>query len=304
MPSQTNSRNSAPAELNPERTSETNAQEQKSTPTELNPERPFESGVSERKFSGNLIPYHNAKMIREAMDNGTAPFLPDEKGEIAARPIYNANTGFCLYAKDLILLQIVANNNPAADYSTIVATKSSIEAAHTSIKAGERGFFYNFKREDGSIGTTQFFFPEQTEHPERVIEAASKKISAAQGERRENGGNGLARRTIEITSPDAEEYLGKYMAACRTRSLLKCTPEVATEFKKNLSAVLDNQFAKKGEFRQDVGNLNNLLFNADKKSAEIVRQMNSELKKEQRKAQAQTKEKDDFLRPIAMEMSH
>ena len=68
--------------------------------------------------------------------------------------------------------------------------------------------------------------------------------------------------------------------------------------------MLDNQFAKKGEFRQDVGNLNNLLFNADKKSAEIVRQMNSELKKEQRKAQAQTKEKDDFLRPIAMEMSH
>ncbi len=254
--------------------SETNSQN--SALPELNPERPFESNVSEKKFSGNWIPYHNAKMIREAMDNDTAPFLPDERGEIAARPIYNANTGFCLNAKDLIPLQILASQNPAADYSTIVATKSSIEAAKTSVKAGEKGFFYNFKREDGTIGTTQFFFPEQTEHPDRVIETASKKISAAQSRNHKSEGNVRARGTVEITSPNAEEYLAKYVAACKTYSFLKCAPEIAAEFKKNFSSVLDNQFAKKGEFKQEVGNLNNLLFNADRKSVEIVKQMNAE----------------------------
>ncbi len=263
--------------------SQTNSQNHVSSG--FNPEHPFESNVSEKRFSGNWIPYHNAKMIREAMENGTAPFLPNEKGEIVARPIYNANTGYCINAKDLIPLQIVARNNPAADYSTIVATKNSIDAAQTSVKAGEKGFFYNFKREDGSIGTTQFFFPEQTEHPERVIDAASKKISATQNKHRKNGENAQVRGSVEITSPDAEEYLAKYVAACKTHSSLKCAPEVAAEFKKNLSAVLDNQFAKKGEFKREVGNLGKLLFNADKKSVEIVRQINAESREtEQRKS--------------------
>lgn len=262
-----------------------------SAPAELNPERPFESNVSEKKFSGIWIPYHNAKTIREAMDNGTAPFLPNEKGEIDARPIYNANTGYCLNAKDLIPLQVVAKNNPEADYSTIVATKSGIDAAHTSVKAGEKGFFYNFKRGDGTIGTSQFFFPEQTEHPDRVIDTASKKISAVRSRNLENGGLSRGSATIEITSPDTEEYLAKYMAACKTYSKLKCAPEVAAEFKKNFSVVLDNQFAKKGEFKQEVGNLNNLLFNADKKSVEIVRQMNAESREARRQKTPEKKHK-------------
>lgn len=248
--------------------SQTNSQI--SVPADFNPERPFEINVSETKFSGNWIPRHNAKMIREAMENSTAPFLPNEKGEIVARPIYNANTGFCLNAKDLIPLQIVAKNNQAANYSTIVATKSSIDAAQTSVKAGEKGFFYNFKRKDGSIGTTQFFFPEQTEHPDRVIDVAAKRISAMQNRYRENSGNARVHGTVEITSPNAEEYLAKYIAACKTHSILKCAPEVAVEFKKNFLNLLNNYSARKGS------NISELLFNADKKSAEIVKQLTAE----------------------------
>ncbi|MCM1322191.1 MAG: hypothetical protein NC041_06990 [Bacteroides sp.] len=226
----------------------------------IDPEQPYKNSVSEKQFSGNWIPFHNAKIIKESMNKGNAPFLPNEEGEITARPIYNANTGFCLYAKDLIPLQIVADGNFSLS-SAVVATKNSINAAKTSVKAGEKGFFYNFKRDDGSIGTTQFFFSEQTENPEAVKKLAEGKI------RKSNNFN----KTVEITSAEPEEYLANYVAACKIGAKMKVSSEIAEEFKKSFSQVLDNQFAKKDEFDKKIGKLNELFFNADRKSAQIVK---------------------------------
>ena len=51
-------------------------------------------------------------------------------------------------------------------------------------------------------------------------------------------------KTIEINSSEPEEYLGKYVAACKSGEGLKVNPELAVEFKKIFTAVLNNQLAK------------------------------------------------------------
>ena len=69
----------------------------------------------------------------------------------------------------------------------------------TRIKEGEKGFFYNFQREDKTIGTSQFFFPEQTENPQLIKEKVSEKVAKT----------GLKKmdKSLEITSSNPEEYL-------------------------------------------------------------------------------------------------
>ncbi len=250
---------------------------------DLDLEYPYKNRLSEKSFSGKFVPDNNARLIKEAIESNTAPFLPDERGEISAHPIVNANTGFCLNLKDLLPLQvkqeatIVINKDgqPVFDntyYSPIVATKKSIDAAHTSIKPGERGVFFNFKRADGTIGTSQYFFPEQTEHPEKVIQNAIEKMRAShEGRGNENGI--ITQKTIKITSSEPKEYLAKYQAAMRTNSFLECSPEISKEFVKKFSVVLNNQLAEKKDFKPEIGTLNKLLFDADKMSYTIAKQM-------------------------------
>lgn len=253
----------------------------------LDTNNPFKNAVSEKQFNGYWIPNHNAKVIKAAIENGTAPFLPDQSGNLSAKPIYNANTGFCLNAKELIPLQIMRGEK-----SDIVMTYSTINKAGTNVREGEKGLFYNFRRDDGSIGCAQFFFPEQTENPEAVKKQA--KINSVH----------KLNRTVEITSSEPEEYLATYVAACKSGANVKVSPEVAKNFVEKFTTLLDNQLAKGAERDKEMDTLGEFMFKVDVRANKNNKEMFAELKKEQRKSQTQTKEKDDFLRPIAMEMSY
>ena len=264
---------------------------------DLDLEYPYKNRFSKKEFSGAWVPFNNAKTIKEEMEYNEklVPFLPNEKGEINARPIYNANTGDCLVLKDLLPMQVKMDTVMSLEkdgeikigdfYTPIAATKKSIDAAHTSIKTGERGVFYNFKRKDGTIGTSQYFFPEQTESPDKVIQSAHKKILERH---KEIGGenNVASRPPITITSSEPKEYLGKYYAAMITNSALKCSPEIGREFKEKFNAVLENQLADKKDFNPKIGTLHNLFFEAGKVSSDIIKQM----KREGARPQAQQKE--------------
>ena len=110
---------------------------------------PFETPVSKNEFNGYWIPKHNAKVMKEGIDNNTAPFLPNKDGTINAVPIYNASTGYVLPATRLIPAQI--EKEKKGYESNIVIGRNFSEMASTSLKENEKGIFYNFKDETGEI---------------------------------------------------------------------------------------------------------------------------------------------------------
>lgn len=255
----------------------------------LDTKNPFNNSVSEKQFNGFFVPNHNAKLIRDAIENGSAPFLPDENGNVKTNPIFNGNTGFCLNAKDLIPLQIIQGEN-----SNMVATYKTVQNAGTRVKDGEKGFFYNFQREDKTVGTAQFFFPEQTENPEVVKETVLKNVTKAY----KNGIPNL-NKTIEITSAEPEDYLGSYVAACKSGATLKVNPEIAEEFKKNFTAVLDNQLSKKTDRNAEIDTLSNFMFKVDQKANSINKELYAERRQEMQK---EFKPKQNNRKPVEMEM--
>lgn len=245
----------------------------------LDTNKPFNNSVSEKQFNGFYITSHNAKIIKESIENATAPFLPDQAGNVNAKPVINGNTGYCLNAKDLIPLQIVGKDN-----SNIAVTYKTTQNIGTRVKEGEKGFFYNFKREDNTIGTSQFFFPEQTENPQLVKDAVNEKVAK----------NKLPQinKTIEILSANPEEYLGTYVAACKSGASLKVNPEISEEFKKNFTAVLDNQLSKKADRNAEIDTLSNFMFKVDQKANSINKELYAERRQEMQKTQQQSKKKE------------
>lgn len=234
----------------------------------LNNNNPFHNSISEKQFNGFLVPKHNAKLIKDSIENGTAPFLPDADGNINVSPIYNGNTGYCLNAKDLIPLQIIKGEK-----SNMVATYKTISTAKTVVKKDEKGFFYNFQREDKTVGTAQFFFPEQTQNPEAVIDLIQKKVSKIYK-------NQTNDKVLEITSAEPEEYLGNYVAACKSGATLIVNPEIAEEFKQNITPLLMNQTAKLENKNQEMDTLGKFMFKVDQRANAINKELFAEVKRE------------------------
>lgn len=241
----------------------------------LNNNKPFESAVSEKQFNGYFVPNHNAKIIKAAIESGAAPFLPDQSGKITPKAIYNGNTGYCLNAKELIPLQIQQGGR-----SDVVATFSTVNKAGTKIKENEKGLFYNFRREDGTIGTAQFFFPEQTENAEAVRNAVKKNTAIK------------LNKNIEITSANPEEYLASYVAACKSGASVSVSPEIAEQFKQNFMPLLENQLTKYAERDKEMDSLGNFMFKVDQKANAINKELFAEVKKEHQKSQTDKKEQN------------
>lgn len=236
----------------------------------LDQNNPFNNSISEKQFNGYFVQNHNAKLIYDAIENGTAPFLPDVNGNVNTKAIFNGNTGFCVNAKDLIPLKIIQG-----DQSNMVVTYKSVQNAKTVIKEGEKGFFYNFQREDKTIGTSQFFFPEQTQDPQKVIDNISKNINKLYP-------NGIpnSNKVIEITSSDPLNYLSEYVAACKSGSTLKVSSEIAQEFKDKMIPILKNQTAKYDNKNVELDSLGNFMFKVDQKANEINKEFFAEMKRE------------------------
>ena len=246
----------------------------------LDTNKPYENTVSEKQFNGYWVPNHNAKIIKESIDHNAAPFLPDQSGNIKAMPIYNGNTGYCLNAKDLIPLQIIRKDNN----SNFVATYKTITSAGTSVKTNEKGFFYNYQREDKTVGTAQFFFPDQTDNPDVLTKAAEAKIEKHNGKKID--------KTIEIKSAEPTEYLANYVAACRTGTQLKVALNISEQFKKDFSLILDNQISKSTDRNKDMDTLGQFMFKVDLKANEITKQLHSEINHNQQHSPENKREQE------------
>ena len=243
----------------------------------LNNDKPYENNLSDKQFNGYFVPNHSAKLIRESIENNTAPFLPDSSGAIKANPIFYGNKGFCLTAKDLIPLQIIQGEN-----SNVVVTFNTVNKAGIKIKEGEKGFFYNYQKEDKSVGVSQYFFPEQTDDPEKIKEFVAPKIA--------KGIKLLSPdKTIEIKSSEPEQYLGTYLAACKTGATVKVSPEIAEQFKQNVMPILKNQTLIHKDKEMD--SLSDLMFKSERNAIDVINALSKEKTQQQTKSQEQMPQK-------------
>ena len=247
------------------------------------------SSVKKSDWNGTYVPKHTANLIKAGIENGTAPFIP-QNGQVLTPLVYNANTGFALEGKDMIpvLLTKAANGYE----SNSVGTYSTMAKAHTKINEGEKGVWYNFKGKDGEFHHAAYFFGEQTEHPQKFQKFAQKNLKQPQN---------LSNQTIKISSSDMTEYLGAYMAACKSGAKLEVSPEVAEQFKEKIIAVADNELKRtNAEKNPTIPKLTDLLTSAEKKSSEIIKDREKELGIGQKKSQ-QFKPKEHKRKPVEME---
>ena len=238
--------------------------------------------ISKKFWNGAYVPKHTAKLIKTGIENGTAPFIPND-GQLKTSLIYNANTGFALHGKDMI--PVLLTKIEKGYESNAVGTFKTVESAQTVIKTGEKGVFYNFVGKDGEYHHAAYFFAEQTEQPERFAEYSGKNLKKMQN---------LSNETLKITSPEVTEYLGTYIAACKSGAKVEVSPEIAEQFKTNILAVANNELAKtEAERNPDIPRISNLLFDADKKAHEIVKSREKELGIGQKAVQEQKPHKNE-----------
>lgn len=245
--------------------------------------------ISKNDWNGAYVPKHTAKLIKAGIENSTAPFIP-QNGQISPQLIFNANTGFALDAKDMI--PVILTKVESGYDSNAVGTYSSMGKAHTKINEGEKGVWYNFKGKDGEFHHAAYFFGEQTEHPENFKEFAQKNFKQPQN---------LTNETLNIESPEVTEYLGTYIAACKSGAKVEVSPEIAEQFKANILAVADNELKRtNAEKNPSIPKMTDLLTNADKKANEIVKAREKELGIGQKQNQ-EFKPKEHKRKPVEIE---
>ena len=222
--------------------------------------------ISQKKSLGFLVTKHTAKLIKTAIENGSAPFLPENgKDTLTPVAIINANTGFCLNAKDLIPAQLTRAEKGFK--TNAVATYGILKKIGTQAIKEEKGLLFNFKNEAGEFVHTPYFFGEQIEKPELLADFCSKNTKAQYP---------LSGKVIEASKP--EDYLASYIAATKSGATLKASPEVTEKFKENMISVVNNELVRTAAERNaSIPKLSEVLFNADKAATEIVQNVKKEL---------------------------
>lgn len=220
---------------------------------------------SSKNFSGNVIPYHNAKIIKETLENGSSPLLPKD-GVLAPESIYNARTGYILPAQTLIPAQIMKAERGFE--SNVVSDAWNMKAAGTQKKQLEKGIMYNFLKEDkegqgkSQISTSTLYFADQSEHPDKVAAYAAEHYLKDKKK--------LEGISIEVKS--ADDYLTAYLAAAKSGVTVKVSPEVTDAFKQKMIEICDHQF-KHDRFKEKGSPLHDYLFDCDKKSVDMVKEI-------------------------------
>lgn len=242
-------------------------------------------------LSGYYLAQHRAKLFKDGIESNSAPFLPTD-GKLNPVFIYNANTGMALEAKTMVPAVLLKAKNGYE--SNTVGSYYAANSAQTSIKKGEQGVGSMFKGKDGEFHSANLYFPEQMEQPERLQEFAGKNLKWEQR---------LKGQEFTITSPDVTEYLGAYVAACKSGASVSVSPEVAEQFKVNMTAVVNNELAKSAEKNPAIKKLGEVLEAVDEKSNKIIWNRQKELGIAQKQEKPQEQKPQQHKREKSQSMS-
>lgn len=223
-------------------------------------------------YSGYWIAKKNAQLIKESIENGTAPFLPDAFGKVKPLALINGNKGYVLEATELIPALIERKNKGYK--STYVGTNGTAEKARTRIAEGQTGLKYLFEKKeldsDGNkkYGSASIYFPEQTQDPDKFAKyckSQTKQKFALKGQ------------TLVINSSD--EYMSKYVAACKSGAAITVSPAIVEEFKNKLLKICENQLQKPSERNPDIPKLNNFLRSSSIEASKIINELRPSIHK-------------------------
>lgn len=229
--------------------------------------------LSEKDWNGFYIPKHSAKLILDSLKKGNSVLIPDGNSFIPGR-IINGNTGYPLPAKDLIPALITKEDRGFK--SEFVVTKTTVNKSGTQITAGEKGLWYNFQDKENNYHHAAYYFPEQTQNPEKVIGNVKKPVFT-----KEVPGK------IEVHK--AEEYMPAFIEASKTGSLLVASEEVKASFKNLIENICDNELKRtKAEKDINIPGLNDFLYKSEMQAYDNIRQNNKKI--EQEHTQTQTKQ--------------
>lgn len=245
-------------------------------------------------FNGALLAKHNAKLLQTAIENGTAPFLPDANGKINTKPIYNMNTGFIVQDLNLVVLQI--KQNEMGYESNKVCTYNTLQAAGTEVAGKGMGTHYVFKNKDNDFAVGTFFFPEEAKAPSKINDLNFVLKYPQQ----------LQDKSFEIK--DVQSYMPAYFAACKSGFSLSVSPEVTEQFKTELLSVIKNDLSVK-EKNPEIPSTKSYFSTADYKSGVVIAAVKNdkpvewnkepekkvEAKKEQKQEHKQERKKDQEI---------
>ena len=236
--------------------------------------------VSKKDFASYFIACQRANLIKNGLENETAPFLPKDirtrtaadggitfVGQLSPQPIFHATSGMPLDAKEMIPAILLKTERGFE--SNVVGSYGTMKKAQTAIKKGEKGVGHLFQGKDKQNHSANYYFPEQTKQPELLQDYAQKNMKWEQR---------LSNETFQITSPEIEEYLGTYVAACRSGANVEVSSDIATQFKEKMLAVCDNELKRTSAVRDPaIPKMSDLLFNANIKAVEICKNREKEL---------------------------
>ena len=114
-----------------------------------------------------------------------------------------------------------------------------------------------------------------------ILEKAKDKI---------NQPTNLKGLSLTIESAEPVEYLGSYIAACKSGMNLSVSPEIAEDFKKNIMVNVNNDLKKAENRDKSIDSVGNILFNADKRGTEILKMLAFEQNQNQNSSMAPKKQ--------------
>lgn len=230
--------------------------------------------VSKNEFNGLLLHKHNVKVIADAIEKGTAPFLM-QNGKIDTNPIYSLNNGICLGDMNLLLVKI--KQQEIGTKSNVVGTFTTLDSLKILPKEKSSGTAYTFRNSKDEYKTARFYFPEETKEPAKMQEMNFKIKYPPH----------LENKTYKVET--ASDYLPAYYAAAESGLKIQVTPEIIEDFKKEILAVAKNELAKEKD-KNISSSLRNYCVQADVKAKEIIKSF-KEQKVENKTENSKTKEK-------------
>lgn len=256
-----------------------------------------------------------AKIIKNGLENGTSPLIPDGNGQIKFDPIVNANNGFVLSTRDLLLAQSI--KNVQGYESNVVASYGTLNKCGTQTVPGAKSNLYISFRDKltGDYKSSAYFFPEQTIAPEKVqnyLPNVQKEIRKEKNLNFEENLFGarnrfdLSDKTITITSSEPKEYLSAYTVAQKRGAKVSVSPEIFKEFSEKMIDLCNLELKNLQDFHKDRENgmaksvISSVMFEADKQAVEKA----SDLEEKQEKEQSVAEPQKSFQQSRNEEMSY
>lgn len=216
------------------------------------------------------------KVFVAALTEGTLACLPNKDGFTDTEPVVNITNGTYYHGINMLLLKQnqKANNYPTAEYLTFEALNKVNKKLDLSfservkINKGEKAYTISYKDpESHEPKTVKIFNIAQTSNPQKIHDyttiikyekkESKKEYFLKQGKEYKpypTLSNNVA--IVECTSSSPVEYLGQYFAAVSTRSKFKVSPELASEFIKNMTDKIYERNSKKPSVNHPEGTIN------------------------------------------------